>query len=121
MYQLLGHQTGYLAGGPVRTSVLEGIVELPADAQPGVHEQLGHTLVVHTSPREAETDRCSPEDFTNRFGLKLGAEAATVAAPATARAGIGSELIDSEFWPWIAMGLLAALVLEGLVANRTAA
>jgi hypothetical protein len=29
--------------------------------------------------------------------------------------------MDSEFWPMIAVGLFGLLVLEGLIANRTAA
>ena len=122
MYQLLGHQTGYLAGGPVRSSVLEGAVELPADAQPGVQAREGYSLVVNTSPRESEIERCNAEDFTNRFGLKLAGEA-TAAAPTLApvQASLGTELIDSEFWPWIALALLGSLLVEGLVANRTAA
>ncbi len=125
MYQLLGHQTGYLAGGPVRSSLLEGAAPLPADAQPGVLAREGYSLVVNTSPREAETERCTAEDFVNRFGLSLASQAAAPVAPSAAapaaRASLGTELIDSEFWPAIAIGLLAVLLLEGLVANRTAA
>jgi hypothetical protein len=30
-------------------------------------------------------------------------------------------MIDSEIWPWVAALVLAALLLEGLVANRTTA
>lgn len=124
MYQLLGHQTGYLAGGPVRSSVLEGAVELPADAQPGVLPREGYSLVVNTSPRESEVEHCSADDFVNRFGLKLASQTAAAAAPAAApamQASLGTELIDSEFWPWIALALLGSLLVEGLVANRTAA
>ena len=35
----------------------------------------GYSLVVNTSPREAETDRCTSEEFVNRFGLKLAEQA----------------------------------------------
>jgi hypothetical protein len=124
VYQLLGHQTGYLAGGPVRSSVLEGAVDLPADVQPGVLAREGHSLVVNISPRESEIERCTSDDFVNRFGLKLASQAAAAAPPAplpAAQASLGTELIDSEFWPWIALALLASLLVESLVANRTAA
>ncbi|HZN33461.1 MAG TPA: BatA domain-containing protein [Pirellulaceae bacterium] len=124
MYQLLGHQTGYLAGGPVRSAVLEGQVELPVDAQPGVVAKDGFSLVVNTSPRESETERCTSDDFVNRFGLKLAAAGPAAPAPApaaTAKASLGTEMIDSEFWPWIALALLGSLLVEGIVANRTAA
>jgi hypothetical protein len=36
-------------------------------------------------------------------------------------AALGSELLDSECWPWLALALLGLLVVEGMVANRTAA
>ena len=125
MYQLLGHQTGYLAGGPVRSLVLEGRVALPADAEPGVLAREGYSLVINTSPREAETERCTEKDFTNRFGLKLASQAEAAQSPAVnpppVQAALGTELIDSEFWPWIAVVLLGTLLIEGLVANRTAA
>ncbi len=34
----------------------------------------GYTLVVNQSPREAETERCSLEEFVDRFGLKIADE-----------------------------------------------
>jgi aerotolerance regulator-like protein/VWA domain-containing protein len=121
VYQLLGYQTGLTAGGRVRQLALEGTAQEAADAPPGVHEREGYALVVNTSPRESETDRCTEEEFVGRFGLKLGEEAAAVEAAPPARASLGTELIDSEIWPWLAGTLLICLVLEGLVANRTVA
>jgi hypothetical protein len=120
VYQLLGYQTGLSAGGRVRQAALEGTADLAEGAPPGVHEREGYTLVVNTSPREAETERCPAEEFLNRFGLKQG-EDAPAQPVATASAAIGTELADSEFWPAIAGLLLVVLVLESLVANRTAA
>lgn len=122
VYQLLGYQTGLTAGGRVRSAVLEGSVDLPADARPGVISGEGYSLVVNASPREAETDRCTPEEFFNRFGLK-GPDVSNASrgeSPA-AHAAIGTEMIDSELWPWAAALILMALLLEGLVANRTVA
>jgi hypothetical protein len=127
VYQLLGHQSGLTAGGRVRQMVLEGAAGmtprvLPSQTEPppGVHLQEGYTQVVNMSPREAETDRASAEEFANRFGLKIANDAAPAEVVQTQRAAAGTELIDSELWPWLAAFLLATLLAEGLVANRTA-
>ncbi len=130
VYQLLGHQSGLSAGGRVRQEVLEtqGVVTLPGMAPkmsgtalpPGVHAQDGFTLVVNSSPREAETDRATAEEFANRFGLKIADDAVEAQIAQPQRAIVGTELVDSELWPWLAGMLLVALLAEGLVANRTA-
>jgi hypothetical protein len=129
VYQLLGHQSGLTAGGRVRQEVLEtqGVATLgmaPKAAvtllPPGVHAQDGFTLVVNGSPREAETDRSTAEEFANRFGLKIADDAAEAQIAQPERIVAGTELIDSELWPWLAGLLLATLLAEGLVANRTA-
>ena len=120
MYQLLGYQTGWSAGGRVRQTILERDA-LPATShEPGIHVEDNYTLLVNVSPRESETERCTLEEFVQRFGLKQADEAELVATAAPVQAALGTELIDSEFWPSIAIGLLGLLVLEGLVANRTA-
>ena len=133
VYQLLGHQSGLTAGGRVRDEILEAQTAsalpgmapsaLPAaysTLTPGVHPQEGYTLVVNTSPREAETDRTSIDEFKDRFGLKLAEEAAPVEVAQPERQVAGTELIVGELWPWLAGMLLVALLAEGLVANRTA-
>jgi hypothetical protein len=121
VYQLIGYQTGLTAGGRVRQAVLEGTAQLAGDSAPGIHERVGYMLVVNTSPREAETERCTAEEFVDRFGLKLGDESAADDTAPTVQASLGTEMINSEIWPWLAGALLVGLVLEGLVANRTAA
>jgi hypothetical protein len=121
VYQLLGYQTGLSAGGRVREATLEAGVKNAVELPPGIHEQEGYTLVVNMSPREAETDRCTVEEFASRFGLRLGAELAAPQQPAEQQATLGTEMIDSEVWPWLACMLLAGLMLEGLIANRTVA
>ena len=130
VYQLLGHQSGLSAGGRVRQEILEtqGVVGLPgmpprallALLPPGVHAQDGFTLVVNSSPREAETDRSTAAEFANRFGLRIADDAVDAQIAQPERAAGGTELIDSELWPWLAGLLLATLLAEGLVANRTA-
>jgi hypothetical protein len=143
VYQFLGHQTGLLDGGRVRQEVLDRAADLAAgkeaadggsadqqatkqqiagaDLPPGIHAKEGYTLVVGQSPREAETDRCEPQEFANRFGLKPASEAVAQAEAAPPPEVAGTELMDSEIWPWLAMLLLVTVVLEGFVANRTAA
>ena len=122
VHQFLGYQSGLLAGGRVRYEVLEGPVELPADAVPGSFENERFTQVINSSPRESETDRSTVEEFVNRFGLKPTAETQVeVAAVPEEQTAAGSELIKGEFWHWLAMILVAGLVVEGLVANRTTA
>jgi hypothetical protein len=121
MYQLLGHQTGLLAGGKVRQAVLEGADVPPEAVEPGVQELQGYTLAVNGGPRESETERCSLEEFVERFGLTPAEESLSAEAVEVKQAGAGVELIDSEIWPLLAIVLLCALLLECLVANRTAA
>lgn len=121
VYQLLGHQSGLSAGGRVRQAVLEADAAPPEDIAPGIHPREGFTLVVTTSPREAETDRSSPDEFVNRFGLKLASEAAPAEVSTAPQVASGAEMIHGEFWPILATLLLGTLLLEGIVANRTAA
>ncbi|HWB11417.1 MAG TPA: BatA domain-containing protein [Pirellulales bacterium] len=121
VYQLIGYQTGLAAGGRVRPVVLEGKVDLPGDMAPGIVAGDGYSSVVNTSPRESETERCPAEEFVNRFGLKL-ADAEQAPAPASpVHASLGTEMIESELWQWVALALLTAFVIESLVANRTTA
>jgi hypothetical protein len=120
VYQLLSYQTGLSAGGRVRQTTLEAGAHLGGNLPPGIQKCDGYTLVVNTSPREAETDRCTVEEFVGRFGLKLTDESPVSQAPVQT-AALGTEMIDNEIWPWLASLLLVGLVLEGLVANRTAA
>jgi hypothetical protein len=121
MHQLLSYQTGLAAGGPVRQAILERDAQPATDEPPGIHEKKTHSLVVNMSPRESETERCSLDEFVNRFGLRL-AESNPGSQPAAAQASVlGTELLESEFWPYAAVVLLGLLVVETLIANRTAA
>ena len=128
VYQLLGHLSGLLAGGRVRQEVLEtqgalasyAVPPRPFPTTPGVHAQEGYTLVVNMSPREAETERATADDFAARFGLHLNDDVEETQVAQPQRPVAGTELVDSELWPWLAGLLLATLLAEGLVANRTA-
>jgi hypothetical protein len=118
VYQFLGHQTGLLDGGRVRQLALDGAA---APATPGIQPHEGYTLVVNSAARESETDRCSADDFIKRFDLKIDRNDTGPPSAVVAHASLGTELIDSEIWPWLAGLLLIALVLETIIANRTAA
>lgn len=120
VYQLVGYQTDWLAGGKVRYATLDttGITESLA---PGIHQREGYVQVVSPSPRESETDRSPAADFVARFGLKLSDELDVSESLPVQVASVGSELLDSECWPWLAIALLGLLVVEGMVANRTSA
>jgi hypothetical protein len=121
VYQLLSYQTGLSAGGRIRQATLEAGAPAGGNLPPGIQKRDGYTLVVNTSPREAETDRCTVEEFVGRFGLNLTDESLVPQASPTQQAALGTEMIDNEIWPWLASLLLIGLVLEGLVANRTVA
>jgi hypothetical protein len=121
MHQLLGHQTGLLAGGKVREAILEGETAPREPLDPGVYDRQRYTQVVNGSPRESETDRCTLEEFAERFGLQTAEAPTPIAISSVSRDADGVELIDSELWPLLATVLLCVVLLEGLVANRTAA
>jgi hypothetical protein len=121
IYQLVGYPAGLLAGGPVRQATLEAGTASPPPLPPGIHQRDGHELVVNLSAREAETDRCTAEELASRFQLRLGDSQAPPSTIAPEHDVRGTELIDSEMWPWLAGLLAVGLVIEGLVANRTAA
>ncbi|OYV71579.1 MAG: hypothetical protein B7Z72_06625, partial [Gemmatimonadetes bacterium 21-71-4] len=116
VYQLLGYQTGLTSGGRVRSAVLEGKTDLPNSATPGIVAGDGYSLVVNTSPRESETERCPADEFVNRFGLKLADEEQAPRPASVVQASLGTEMIESEVWQWVALLVVAALVMESLVA-----
>jgi hypothetical protein len=120
MHQLLAYQTGLAEGGRIRQAILERDALPQTTEPPGIYATPDHSLIVNLSPREAETERCSLDEFANRFGLKLGSEQQQEPTAAVQSAAIGTELINSEFWPYLAVALLGLLVLETLIANRTA-
>jgi hypothetical protein len=122
MHQILGYLAGLTGGGPVRDVLLDGAVARGADVIPGIYEREGFTEVVNSSPRESETDRCTLEEFAKRFELALGDEAAEASArPLAASLALTGDLRDDEVWYWVVFILLGILLLEGFVANRTAA
>lgn len=121
VHQMLGYLAGLTDGGPVRNVLLDS-TEAVADEVPGVYQRDGFWEVVNPSPRESETDRCTREEFANRFGIKLHEdEEPVIRAGAGLQAATTIELRDDEVWHWIVFGLLGVLCVECFLANRTTA
>ncbi len=121
VHQMLGYLAGLTGGGPVREALIDSNSNLPADVAPGVFERDGYTEVINTGPRESEIDRCTPEEFANRFQLTLHEEDAAPRAGGRAALALTGDLRDDEVWHWVVLILLGVLLVEGFVANRTAA
>ena len=86
---------------------------------PGVDQFERFAEIINTSPRESDTDRCSRQEFEDRFAVKFIEEDGSTASMS---AGLGNvELQQDELWHWVGCVLLAVLLLEGFVGNRTTA
>ncbi len=128
IHQLLGYEVGLAQGGRVRSQLVDaGEPEAGAAAVaatsgdlPGIRQFPRFAAVTNVSPRESETERCSQQDFEDRFAVKFLDETGTTDAGAEA-APAGVEFQQDELWPWVACGLLCVLLLEGFVGNRTTA
>jgi hypothetical protein len=123
VHQMLGYLAGLTGGGPVRDVLIDSTAAtLAADTIPGVFERDEYTEVINTGPRESEIDRCTPEEFANRFQLTL--HEADAPAPTVVRfapAALAADLRPDELWHWAVFILLGALLVEGFIANRTPA
>lgn len=120
LHQMLGYLTGLTEGGPVRSVSLETVAE-GDEAAPGVFAREGFCEVVRLDPRESESERITPEQFAARFHFTLspGEDFSTSDGPVRL-AAIG-QLRPDEIWHWVILCLLAFLLLESFLANRTTA
>jgi hypothetical protein len=121
VHQMLGHLTGLNIGGPVQEELIDSKNQTTlTSSSPGVFEQYRSWQVVNVSPRESETERCSVDDFVNRFELNTGEEDRPVVV---SRASLGSplDLKQNEIWHWILFALVTVFIAEFFIANRTAA
>jgi hypothetical protein len=75
--------------------------------------------VRNLEPQESELERCTPEEFAQRLGVKLAEDAGTSVAVAAEEDG--NELRTGELWPWLWLGVILFWLAEGLLANRTVA
>jgi hypothetical protein len=113
IHQLVSGAAGQVGAGPVR--------ELPAAGEtPGVRQQGEVWEVRNLEPQESELERCTPEEFAERLGVKLADNAGGLVSVA-AEEGDGNELRTGELWPWLWLGVVLFWLAEGVLANRTVA
>lgn len=114
VHQFVRGAAGQTGAGPVR--------DLPAAGEdPGVRRAGNNWEVRNLESAESELEACSPEEFARRLGVTLAADAAGPASAAAAPEQDGRELRPGELWPWVWLALVACLLAEGILANRTVA
>jgi hypothetical protein len=86
---------------------------------PGVDQFERFAEIINTSPRESDTDRCSRQEFEDRFAVKFVEEDGTTGSQAELLGNV--ELQQDELWHWVGCVLLGVMLLEGFVGNRTTA
>jgi hypothetical protein len=118
VHQMLGHLAGLTEGGPVRSIPLESVAE-GQQAAPGVFACDGFCEVVNVDPRESESERIAPEQFAARFHFELSPGEETIASDRPIRAAAIGQLRPEEIWHWVILCLLAFLLLESFLGNRT--
>ena len=120
VHQILGHLTGLNAGGPVQEELIDTTSTQLASDSPGIFRKNRSWQVINVSPRESETERCSVDDFVNRFELNVGNQDTPTT---TTRAAFGSaiDVRQNEIWHCILFTLVTVLAAEFFVANRTVA
>jgi hypothetical protein len=112
VHQLVRGAAGLAGAGPVQ--------DLPAAGEtPGVRHEGEGWEVRNLEPQESELEPCTPEEFAQRLGLNLAANASESAT--VEKEGDGTELRTGELWPWLWLLLVLCWVGEGLLANRTVA
>jgi len=119
MHQLLSYEVGLSAGGAVRTPADTERRQSSEQRIPGVQQFRRHVEVINTNPRESEPDRCTQQEFEGRFALKFADDGDSTAVQSAMIGNI--EFHHDEIWHWVAFSLLAVLMLEGFVGNRTTA
>lgn len=107
---------------PVLTSEALPSDVLPSAALaslPGVEQFDRYAEIINTAPRESDTDRCSRQEFEDRFAVKFVDEDGTTDSQLASLGNV--ELQQDELWHWVGCLLLAVMLLEGFVGNRTTA
>ncbi len=120
VHQMLGYLAGLTEGGPVRNIPLESVAE-GTEAVPGVFAREGFCEVVNLDPRESESERIAPEQFAARFHFDLSPGEDLPTGDRPARAAAIDQLRPNEIWHWVVLCLLAFLLLESFLGNRTTA
>jgi hypothetical protein len=139
VHQMLGYEVGLTSGGRVRSRLVDteprtavggqrpdavaaeprGVDALTSAAIPGVDQFDRFVEIINTSPRESDTDRCTRQEFEDRFAVKFVEDDGRSDSQAAALDNV--ELQQDELWPWVGCLLLGVMLLEGFVGNRTTA
>ena len=120
VHQMLLDLAGLTGSGPVRQVRLDAGTAGSSGLVPGVNDRDGYRDVVNVSPRESETDRCTVEEFAQRFELTLPAATDEARGPSpVVAAGPNFDLRDHEIWQYLALALVLLVCSEAFLANRT--
>jgi hypothetical protein len=120
VHQMLLDLAGLTGSGPVRQVRLDAGTMGTSGLTPGVVERDGYRDVVNVSPRESETDRCTVEEFAQRFELTLPTLTDEARGPSpVVAAGPNFDLRDHELWQYVALALVLLVCSEAFLANRT--
>jgi hypothetical protein len=121
VHQMLGYLAGLTEGGPVRNVLLDAAPAGAARPVPGVVDRGRFHEVINVDPRESELDRCTREEFAARLRLQLqDAKSAPSGRDAVEAAAVAQSRAD-EIWHWLMLPLVALLLCEVFLANRTTA
>jgi hypothetical protein len=144
LHQLLGYEVGLTQGGRVRNRLVDterkddpgsthvadagegksasedtGVLAAESLTSPGLYSFNRYVEVVNTSPRESDDERCSRQEFEDRFAMKFEDDDGSVRREKAAAGQV--EFQQDEIWHWVACALLVVLLFEGFVGNRTTA
>ncbi|MCA9055502.1 MAG: BatA domain-containing protein, partial [Planctomycetaceae bacterium] len=127
VHQLLGDLAQLTGGGPIQTRDIDeftpALAAVMSDAawnerlsKPGVTAIDQRWYVTNVNPRESDTDRCTPEEFADRFRFEWSDEAGRQGGLATATGPRGTETRRDEVWSWVACLLIGVLGLEWMLS-----
>lgn len=122
VHQMLASLSGLSGEGPVRLLTLESSIAgeqsiSTAQVRPGIVATGNHWDVANVPSRESDLGRFTPEEFAERFRVRLHGQ--SEAAAASAGSFLAGEQRPEELWPWFACLLMGLLAAEWFVANRT--
>jgi hypothetical protein len=87
--------------------------------RPGVFRRSTHWDVVNVAPRESDPERCTVEEFEEKFGLTAKDREADMEVQDRSRTSV--ELAREEWWSWAIIAVVLLLIAEQMIANRSLA
>ncbi|MFV0443922.1 MAG: BatA domain-containing protein [Planctomycetaceae bacterium] len=128
VHQLLGDLARLTGGGPIQSLLLgEPIpatrtadgVAIPSPDEPGIVPHHQRWYVYNIDPRESDVERCTPEEFANRFRCSWSGDDSPAEPAAVPIEHEGIETHRDEVWPWLACALIGLFGIEWILSNRT--